>query len=72
MTEDKLTTSGIKIPVVADKINSDRISETPGKFPFTRGIYEDMYRGRLWTMRQYRRKRRQDNLGDGADSGIGQ
>ncbi len=53
MTEDKLTTSGIKIPVVADKINSDRISETPGKFPFTRGIYEDMYRGRLWTMRQY-------------------
>ncbi len=28
-------------------------SEAPGKFPFTRGIREDMYRGRLWTMRQY-------------------
>lgn len=24
-----------------------------GSFPFTRGIYPDMYRGRLWTMRQY-------------------
>ncbi len=25
----------------------------PGQFPFTRGIYPSMYRGRLWTMRQY-------------------
>ena len=25
----------------------------PGQFPYTRGIYPDMYRGRLWTMRQY-------------------
>jgi methylmalonyl-CoA mutase N-terminal domain/subunit len=25
----------------------------PGEFPFTRGIQKDMYRGRLWTMRQY-------------------
>ncbi len=25
----------------------------PGRFPFTRGIYPDMYRGRVWTMRQY-------------------
>ena len=25
----------------------------PGSFPFTRGIHRDMYRGRLWTMRQY-------------------
>src|SRR5512140_125879 len=24
-----------------------------GEFPFTRGVYRDMYRGRLWTMRQY-------------------
>ncbi len=29
------------------------MSETPGSFPYTRGIYPDMYRGRLWTMRQY-------------------
>ncbi len=27
--------------------------ERPGEFPFTRGIYPTMYRGRLWTMRQY-------------------
>ena len=28
-------------------------SELPGQYPFTRGIYPDMYRSRLWTMRQY-------------------
>lgn len=27
--------------------------ERPGEFPYTRGIYHDMYRTRLWTMRQY-------------------
>ncbi len=27
--------------------------ELPGEFPYTRGIYRDMYRSRLWTMRQY-------------------
>jgi methylmalonyl-CoA mutase N-terminal domain/subunit len=27
--------------------------ERPGDYPYTRGIYPDMYRGRLWTMRQY-------------------
>src|SRR4051794_17801489 len=26
---------------------------TPGEFPFTRGVYPSMYRGRLWTMRQF-------------------
>src|ERR1700689_4720159 len=25
----------------------------PGQFPFTRGVYPTMYRGRLWTTRQY-------------------
>ena len=25
----------------------------PGEFPYTRGIHETMYRGRLWTMRQF-------------------
>jgi len=28
-------------------------SSRPGEFPYTRGIYRDMYRSRLWTMRQY-------------------
>jgi methylmalonyl-CoA mutase N-terminal domain/subunit len=30
----------------------DRIGR-PGEYPFTRGVYESMYRGRLWTMRQF-------------------
>ena len=25
----------------------------PGHYPFTRGVYHTMYRGRLWTMRQF-------------------
>jgi methylmalonyl-CoA mutase N-terminal domain/subunit len=29
------------------------VNEHPGEFPYTRGIYRDMYRKRLWTMRQY-------------------
>ncbi len=29
------------------------MAEKPGEYPFTRGIYPDMYRTRLWTMRQY-------------------
>ena len=29
------------------------MSERPGTFPYTRGIFPDMYRTRLWTMRQY-------------------
>jgi len=28
-------------------------SDLPGQYPYTRGIYPDMYRSRLWTMRQY-------------------
>ena len=28
-------------------------AELPGQYPFTRGIYPEMYRSRLWTMRQY-------------------
>ena len=29
------------------------LPETPGEFPFTRGIHPSGYRSRLWTMRQY-------------------
>src|SRR3954451_9652496 len=25
----------------------------PGQYPYTRGVYDTMYRGRLWTMRQF-------------------
>ncbi len=50
------TTSGIEIPVVVPRgdasVDDSKIGD-PGKYPFTRGVYPDMYRGRLWTMRQY-------------------
>lgn len=50
------TTSGIDVPVVITAndvaINKERQS-LPGQYPYTRGIYPDMYRGRPWTMRQY-------------------
>ena len=29
------------------------MSKKAGKYPFTRGVYEKMYKDRLWTMRQY-------------------
>jgi methylmalonyl-CoA mutase N-terminal domain/subunit len=46
--------SGIAVPVVATAADHDIVSEgMPGQFPFTRGIFADGYRGRLWTMRQY-------------------
>ena len=43
------------IPLKASYTTSDAppAAAPPGEFPFTRGIRADMYRGRLWTMRQY-------------------
>ena len=34
-------------------VDYDRDLGYPGSFPFTRGVYPSMYRGRLWTMRQF-------------------
>ena len=46
------TDSGIEVdPVYTTARVED--SPLPGTFPFTRGIHPDMYRERLWTMRQY-------------------
>ncbi|HEX5875119.1 MAG TPA: methylmalonyl-CoA mutase family protein [Pyrinomonadaceae bacterium] len=36
-----------------DMIDYKKDLGDPGEFPYTRGIYPNMYRGRLWTMRQY-------------------
>ncbi|MCB0774953.1 MAG: methylmalonyl-CoA mutase [Chitinophagaceae bacterium] len=50
----KLTNSGIEVKkVYTEKDLPKDISELPGQFPYTRGVQPDMYRGRLWTMRQY-------------------
>jgi methylmalonyl-CoA mutase N-terminal domain/subunit len=47
----KKTDSGIPIEEVYSQPSG--MKELPGEYPFTRGIRKDMYRGRLWTMRQY-------------------
>jgi methylmalonyl-CoA mutase N-terminal domain/subunit len=49
------TDSGIEIKKVyyAEDVPTSAKDEVPGKFPFTRAVQPDMYRGRLWTMRQY-------------------
>ncbi len=46
------TLSGIPVEPVYREPGKGPLGE-PGRFPFTRGIYPTMYRGRLWTMRQY-------------------
>jgi methylmalonyl-CoA mutase N-terminal domain/subunit len=35
------------------ELDFDRDLGAPGEFPFTRGVYPSMYRGRMWTMRQF-------------------
>jgi methylmalonyl-CoA mutase N-terminal domain/subunit len=52
------TTSGIPVEVAYDAASLPGFDPAtalgaPGEFPFTRGIQPTMYRGRLWTMRQY-------------------
>jgi methylmalonyl-CoA mutase N-terminal domain/subunit len=54
-TEDRRETdSGIELkPVYTERDIAGLELELPGEFPFTRGPYPDMYRGRPWTIRQY-------------------
>jgi len=52
------TSSGIDLPAAFGPANTELVDyekdlNAPGEFPYTRGIYSNMYRGRLWTMRQY-------------------
>ncbi len=51
------TDSGIPVKKTYTSRDSPRNPDvslgSPGKYPFTRGIYDEMYRARLWTMRQY-------------------
>ncbi len=50
----RLTDSGIEVkPVYTARDLPPGELELPGEFPFTRGPYETMYRGRPWTIRQY-------------------
>jgi methylmalonyl-CoA mutase N-terminal domain/subunit len=49
------TDSGIPIErlYVPDELSYETSLGFPGEYPFTRGVYPTMYRGRFWTMRQY-------------------
>src|SRR5881409_1459357 len=47
------TDSGVEIKPVYTDDDAPGDLELPGEFPFTRGPYADMYRGRPWTIRQY-------------------
>jgi methylmalonyl-CoA mutase N-terminal domain/subunit len=57
LTDPVTTDSGIPVKKLYENKdvppNWRRSLGKPGKFPFTRGIYDGMYRDRLWTMRQY-------------------
>lgn len=55
---DRQTTSGIPVeptyfPTGGEPSGYQEQLGFPGEFPFTRGVYPNMYRGRLWTFRQY-------------------
>ena len=51
--DEIVTDSGIAIEPVYRAADGDALEPDPGTFPYTRGIYPTMYRGRRWTMRQY-------------------
>jgi methylmalonyl-CoA mutase N-terminal domain/subunit len=56
MPETRVVTTASGIPVApyaeARPVDPAALGR-PGEYPFTRGVYPTMYRGRLWTMRQY-------------------
>jgi methylmalonyl-CoA mutase, N-terminal domain len=47
------TISGVPIEPLYGPDAAPRDIGVPGEFPYTRGIHRDMYRGKLWTMRQF-------------------
>ena len=53
MTSDFRNDSGLPVKPVYSVEDRRADEPLPGAFPYTRGIHKDMYRGRLWTMRQY-------------------
>ncbi|MDP4130598.1 MAG: methylmalonyl-CoA mutase family protein [Bacteroidota bacterium] len=53
MAKNIHTDSGIEILPVYNAKDAVSPTENTGEFPYTRGIYPDMYRSKMWTMRQY-------------------
>lgn len=55
---DFTTVSNMEVPPLSVPTNADSVHFLneigfPGSYPYTRGIYDTMYRGKLWTMRQF-------------------
>jgi len=50
---DRTTISGRELEPVYTPLDAPGMAPLPGDYPFTRGIHPTMYRGRLWTMRQF-------------------
>ena len=53
VTTSDIVIGPVSTPLDASEDSYDSRLGMPGSFPFTRGVYPTMYRGRLWTMRQY-------------------
>ena len=47
------TLSGVAVEPVYTPLDANGSEPLPGEYPYTRGIHPTMYRGRLWTMRQF-------------------
>ena len=51
-TDSNLPVEALYTPAEVSELSYDELG-FPGEYPFTRGVQPTMYRGRLWTMRQY-------------------
>jgi len=52
-TDSNIALERVYTPKHIENLDYTRSLAFPGEYPFTRGIYPTMYRGRVWTMRQY-------------------
>ena len=52
-TDSDITTERVYTPADVHDLDMEKDLGFPGEYPYTRGIQPTMYRGRLWTMRQY-------------------
>ncbi|HHW43006.1 methylmalonyl-CoA mutase [Desulfofundulus thermobenzoicus] len=52
-TDSEIEIKTLYTPVDLEQVDYERDLGFPGSYPFTRGVQPNMYRGRLWTMRQY-------------------
>ncbi len=53
LTDSDLEVDVVYTPEDLPGFDYERDLSYPGEFPYTRGVQPNMYRGRIWTMRQY-------------------